>query len=110
MVDKKLADYVKANLAKGYSLEDVRKSAYEYGWSQTDIDGAILEASGSGPQASLQTGSRGMGGPEKGKKKGHKRVIIGLIVLFILILVLLFVIAETMEYFNDLYPSMLLPA
>jgi hypothetical protein len=106
MADEKLVGYIKSSLAKGYSLEDVRKSAWEQGWPQHEIDEAMLMASGSVPKP-FRTGIETPGA--KKKRKGHKKVIIGLIILFILILILLFTISGIINYFNNLYPEKLLP-
>lgn len=41
MVDQRIVEYVKQNLSKGFSLEQIKKASFESGWSEKDIDEAI---------------------------------------------------------------------
>lgn len=41
MVDQRLLDYIKTNLSRGISLEEIRKTLLSYGWSNKDIDEAV---------------------------------------------------------------------
>ncbi len=110
MTNKKLIEYIKSNLAKGHSLEEIRKFIVAYGWSQKEFDEAILEASGKAekPPKPEKPGEAGVLEGEK-KGKGHKKIILALIILVILIFVFLFVAAEIMNYFTGIYPESVLP-
>jgi len=46
MVDKKLLDYVRSNLEKGYDLETIKETLAESGWSLPDIEQALNIAQG----------------------------------------------------------------
>jgi hypothetical protein len=117
MVNEKLVEYIKANLAKGHSLKEVRKFIVAYGWSQSEFDEAVLLASGSGSKKITMPPEPGKGGVgvEAGgeepvvKKKGHKKLILGLIILIVVIFIFLFVIADVLNYFSELYPDTVLP-
>ena len=111
MVDKKLIDYINDNLQKGHSLEEIRKFIVNYGWSEKDYDEAVLLASGSSDKKHAKPKEPAEGGDEglEGKKKGHKRIIIALIILVIVIFLFLFVITDTLNFFSDLYPENALP-
>ena len=128
MVNEKLVEYINSNLAKGHSLEEIREFVAEHGWSKEEFDEALMKASGSGektpPQMEQQppagqAGAAAAGAPAAPgapsatepveKKKGHKRLIVGVIILIILVLMLFYTIADIMSYFEGLYPSLLLP-
>ena len=64
MVDKKLIEYIRENLQKGHSLEEIRKFIVNYGWSDKDFDKAVLLASGS-PEKTPEKGKK----PEEGEEK-----------------------------------------
>jgi hypothetical protein len=49
MEDKKLLEYVKTNLEKGYALSDIRRVLEEAGWTIPEIDHAIALAQGKKP-------------------------------------------------------------
>ena len=51
MVHKKLLDYVKANLEKGYPIESIRKALEKNGWPIPEIDEAVSIVQGK-PQKS----------------------------------------------------------
>ncbi len=109
MVDQKLIDYINENVAKGHSMEEIRKFVVAYGWSQKEFDEAILIASGSEKKAEKpkKGGESGMDGAEK--KKGHKKLILALIVLIIVIFVFLYVATDIISYFTGIYPETALP-
>jgi hypothetical protein len=127
MVNEKLVEYINSNLAKGHSLEEIREFVAGHGWSKEEFDEALMKASGSGEMAPPQkeqqppgeAGAAGAAGAPAApgapdatapvKKKGHKKLIVGVIILIILVLMLFYTIADIMSYFEGLYPAMLLP-
>ena len=124
MVNEKLVEYIKTNLAKGHSLEEIREFVSKHEWSGEDFDEALMKASGSkeGPPPKGQQppapGTAGAppappaGSPQEQapvKKKGHKKLIVGVIVLIIVALLLFYTIADVVSYFEGLYPATLLP-
>jgi hypothetical protein len=112
MVDKKLVEYIKDNLQKGHSLEEIRKFIVNYGWSDKDFDEAVILASGSTGKET-EKGKVPEPGKEEGmkvgKKKGHKKLILSIIILIILIFIFLFAISDILNYFLGYYPETLLP-
>ncbi|MBN2330775.1 MAG: hypothetical protein JXC85_03075 [Candidatus Aenigmarchaeota archaeon] len=111
MVDNKLVEYIKENLQKGHSLQEIRKFVVNYGWSEKDFDQAVLLASGSLEKKpeKKEAPQEGAGETLAGKKKGHKRVIIALVILVIVIFIFLFVVTDMLDFFADYYPDNLLP-
>jgi len=109
MADKRLVDYVKDNLAKGHSLNEIRDFVRRHGWTDREFDEAVLEASGAPSDANFP-GFVGQPGEKKQKeKKGHKKLIIAVIILIILIWVFLMTAANIVNYFKDMFPNNALP-
>ncbi len=109
MVNEKLVEYINSNLAKGHSLEEIRKFIVNYGWSEKDFDEAVLLASGSSGKPKKDKPEEGGEEDLSGKKKGHKRVIFAIFVLIIVILIFLYVTTDMLDYFSGLYPESVLP-
>lgn len=121
MDNKELTNYIKENIQKGHSLEEIRDFLIKNGWSQKDIDNGILLSSNSKrievsknddlkppmPPSVTQQGNSGNNGPKK--KGGHKKVIIALAILIILFLALLYVAADIVQTFEDMFPQTALP-
>ncbi len=78
MVDSRLVNYVKAELSKGVSLEQIKQNLLPQGWSEEEINEAINSAKQGGtptPQSS----------PQKEPNKSSKLwIIIGVIVILII--------------------------
>jgi hypothetical protein len=103
MVDRHLVNYIRDNLAQGHDLEEIRRHLATYGWAEKDINAGILEASGAGTQD-----TKTALGPDK-KKKGHKKIIIGLIVVIILIFLFLYVATDIVRTFREMFPVNMIP-
>ena len=109
MTDEKLIKYINANLAKGHSLEEIRQFVAKHGYSQEDIDKAMLEASGRGGYSLSPVGAPPAKGQVPVKKKGHKRIIIALIILVIIIFIFLYTLSDIVSLFTGMYPDSVLP-
>jgi hypothetical protein len=103
MADPRLIDYIKENLAKGHSLEEIRSFVADHGWTKEEIDEALLQASGSLKE---ENPPPAFGAPkEPVKKKGHKSLYIAIAVLVIVIIVFLLTASQIIDYFQGLYPD-----
>jgi hypothetical protein len=103
MADPRLIEYIKENLAKGHSLEEIRSFVTDHGWTGEEIDEALLQASGriqeEGPKPAF-------GAPERPvRKKGRKKLYIAIIVFVILLIVLMLTASQILDYFLQMYPD-----
>ena len=113
MTDRKLIDYIKKSTEKGEGRDEIKKALIDAGWPQQDVESGIMEVSSTvnpvpvpGPVAKESTlPAAATGTAEKPKKKGHKRLIIALVVLFILIMLFVYVIAGILEAFTTEMPG-----
>jgi hypothetical protein len=105
MVDPKILEYIKANLdSKGTNTEQIKSSLRQSGWPDDQINAGFMQVQGTqpapGPQAQPATTAPGLP-----KKKGRKKLMIALVVLFILIILFLYVSATIVTDFREMFPG-----
>jgi uncharacterized membrane protein len=50
MADKKLVEYMKQNIEKGHSIEEIKSFVAQSGWDQKQIEEAVQELTGAAPE------------------------------------------------------------
>lgn len=106
MADQSIVDYIRENLKKGVKPDDIRIALLDSGWPQAEIDAGMAQAgAGQAPAGRSPVPPSVSGAKDEKQKKGHKRLIISLIVLAILVFVFLYVAASIVQGFNSMFPG-----
>ncbi len=106
MANQQIIEYVKASMAKGMGVEDIRSALLKTGWPEADVSAGIVAATGNVPAPGPAAGpAPAAQNPPEEKKKGHKGLIIALIVLVIVVIVFLYVAANIVTTFNEMFPE-----
>ena len=86
MANQKLVDYIKAQLAKGKKVDDVRGALLAQGWSEKDIAEAVSAAAA----VPIPPAPGAAGAPKSRKKLKIAVAVVGIILIVVALIGILF--------------------
>lgn len=120
MADEGIVNYVKDNLSRGVSVDEIKNSLSAKGWTEDQINDAVAQA---GAPADIQqplvapkedanvppmdSGNKKEEKVDEEGKKSNKNtiLIIAIVILVILFIVLIFVGFNIFQTFNEMFPA-----
>ncbi len=81
MAAKEVVDYAAQNLAKGYSVEEIKAALLAGGWDEKEADEAIALAQKQAPAKPVPAAP---GAPAAGAKKKSRKLVVVLVLLLVI--------------------------